>query len=265
MPSYTCDPCVLRVQYSPSGSTDISNNFIQCADIAITASEASATATAGGRKHLQRHNKPRKHKAPAAAPRRLQPASTDCCAPKQFESKFVQSSSDGSMSYDAVNQLIAYALPQDTPLDGNPGGQAGGFWMHYINFTSAQEFVVDSLTGLCSMHTTDQWEDFCFGSGQNEVFERVVTIAGQSINMYTNTAANFYFGADASSCLPVIRERARGEMMIYFDSTLGIADPAVFNPPASCAGVEISPRKPQQHAHKHAHGHKLKFAGMKQH
>ena len=252
MPAYTCDPCTLRVQYSPSGSTNISNNFIQCADIAIT--------PAADRRHPQRHvHKLPKHKAPtAAAP--LNPATTDCCAPKQFESKFVESSSDGSLSYDAVNQLIAFTLPQDTPADGNPGGQAGGFYMHYVNFSSTEEFVVDSLTGVCSMHTTDQWEDFCFGSSENELFERVVTIAGQSVNMYINKAANFFFGAATNSCLPVIRERARGEMMIYFDTSLGIADPAVFLPPASCNGVKASPRPNQHHAHKQVH--KIKLAGM---
>ena len=66
-------------------------------------------------------------------------------------------------------------------------GESGAdFEAHYQNFTSGLEWrlVQKGHTRTCSLYGLDEWNDYCYGASQNEVFAANIDLAGQTVSMF---------------------------------------------------------------------------------
>jgi hypothetical protein len=105
---------------------------------------------------------------------------------------------------------------------------------HFINFTSGIEW---RFTGgaTCGEYGVDEWNDWSYGPSQNEEYTATISIGETQVNLWAVMDANYTYGADATSCLPVVRVFQQDiESTFYYDTSLGIANPNTFIPPSQC-------------------------------
>ena len=230
MPPFACDACVLRLTYSSNnpGENDTSTNFYQCADIVIE----------GGLQEAEMTLFPEARESAAAAPATAD--DSGCCTVPQWESQYyvaggVPFSGAGNIHYDAQNRLIMSATQIGS-------GDSPSWEGHFTNFSSGIEWRYRNVAGVesCSAYGVDEWNDWCYGSTQNEAFTESITIGGQAVNVYANLVSDWSWGVaqsqgQPSQCIPVFRQHGESAILQeYFNVTEGIADPSVFFAPSAC-------------------------------
>ena len=221
MPPQPCTHCVLRLTYASNNpdENDTSTDFYQCADIAIVGSSVSDFLE--------------QDELAIDVPSK-ENSFGDCCAPPQFEanfqtgSNFLPETGTGRYVYDSINKFVYVEVPTR--------GRAGTN-QHWANFTSGIEWNYDPVSGQCEPYGLDLWNDWCYGTTQNELFDSSITIGNQVMNKYVHKAADFTWVATQplDGCLPVMRSRSiTGEVTIYSDVVDKISDPAIFVPNPTC-------------------------------
>lgn len=220
LPSTPCAQCVMRLTYGSNNplENDTSTNFYQCADITLVQGDELIA------------DEELMHKP--IAPTKIAASPTDCCTITQWEGYFNTASSfapqvgNGMISYDAINHFLFAMVPSGA--DSEPH-------YHFSNFTSGIEWNFDQSTGKCSEYGLDLWNNWCYGSDQNEVAGSPIVIGGATANTYSNANADFAWAASQGTCQPVLRHRdSTSETTFYYNITAGIANPHVFVPPAAC-------------------------------
>jgi len=64
-------------------------------------------------------------------------------------------------------------------------------------------------------------------------YSGTVTVAGTQCSVWNNTGNGFTWVNNQNPCLPISTQHDN-DMMVFFDTTLGIENPAVFDLPSTC-------------------------------
>jgi len=214
VPLITTSHAVLRVRYVSNNPEEIypANNthatFYQCADIAIRAA----------------------------------PNEVGCCAPTQWKSNIVlEDSVTGSQRisvfYDATSKKIRWDYIDEGLTT-------------ITDYVTEKEYVIfgdfNSTSAKCEVYGPDVWVDWCYGKGTNA--NQFIGTRGEDVLIFENPSDKFHYYATNltdGTCPPLREEQHVGEKdnrrFTYRDLHVGKLDPAVFQPPSSCAHLLASP------------------------
>jgi hypothetical protein len=231
VPDIECSHCVLRLRYLSNNPLEPSA-FYECADVSVArradggnlrgGSPAAADATAG-------------QQAPAGGGGGGGGGGTECCAPGQFTMQGYETSSWRQPTQMSYYFDTAAGLQRIDSNSGSGDSIYDGHFEMYSNYSSGAEAYYNVETGSCIVYGLDYWNDWCFGSGNSEVYVSSVMVGSQAADVWQVPGSVFSWSDTQQGCIPVSMNRYdTGETTFYYNFAEGTPDAAVFVPPAAC-------------------------------
>ena len=242
IPDIECSNCVLRLRYLPNNSLE-PPAFYQCADVSVSRGDSatpSASNNLRGTKTVQ---------IPSAT------GGTDCCAPGQFTMNAYETS-----SWRQPTQLKYYF---DTNaglqrIDTNSGSGStiyDGHFQMFSNYSSGAEAYYNVNDDTCVIYGLDYWNDWCYGSVNNEVYVQSVMVGNEAADVWQVPGSVFSWSNTQENCVPVSLNRYdTGETTFYYNFQEEAPSADVFVPPLACV-TEIARMKDLSTLPKAPHGH----------
>ncbi|KNC51365.1 uncharacterized protein AMSG_07381 [Thecamonas trahens ATCC 50062] len=208
--------------------------FYNCADVLISAAAGKTQAPAADARlaELLADGQPL---ASTATP-------TGCEAPKQFEGVSIQAEGTGAIlrrayAYDAVNQRVFVDRRGTIASDSNIVREATWTDYHAMKQWVLFEYA-DSTPSVCELYGPDAFYAWTYGDkpeSAGQTFEEQVPVGASLANVWSNGV--FWWASEAESCLPVWKYHLNGAMELFTNTSIGIADPSVFDIPSICNGL----------------------------
>lgn len=164
------------------------------------------------------------------------PTTPDCCTPDQWETWAWEVNQIGSIlhriHYDAINKLVRWDRYGNLEKPG-----VYDVLILFTNYTTQpfrKEWLYRPDNNTCDLYGADEFNPWCFGSTSGQVPAGTATISESQNNVWMQPVNNFYWTSTADTCLPVV-VALDNDQTLFFNTTLGIADPSVFVIPQICA------------------------------
>jgi hypothetical protein len=225
IPDVECEQCVLRLRYAPHNPLE-PEYFYQCSDVSVTSSAAHVVSSLRGSSSI---SSPTEKESVAEGP------GVDCCAPAQFSMQAYETA-----SWRNPTQLNYYfdTEAQLQRIDTNSGSGTtiyDGHFQMYSNYSSGAEAYYNVVTGDCVVYGLDLWNNWCFGSINDEQYVTSVMVGNEVADVWQVPGLPFSWTSTRENCLPVSLNRYdTGETTFYYNMNAVAPSAEVFQPPPAC-------------------------------
>jgi len=228
---------VIRVRYISNNPDEVVDNnptatFYQCADVSIVKSSTKTTTTTTT-----------SSSSSSSPPSSSNP--TGCCSPSQWESYAYESDRVGHVNhhihYDAIKKFVRW--DRVGYLESPDVNQTFQLYTNYTTEPFRMEWLYDPATKECILFGADEFNEWCFGESSNQYYQQIVTLSGVNSILWGEMGNDFSWTSDVKNCLPTSTVYD-ADLIVFYNTTIGIADPSVFEIPSPCSIIPASQMLP---------------------